>query len=167
MKELFLLAITGLAAIRDFRSGKIPNLLLAAGMGIACWFWLTEAGAKGVWIFFTGSTLPLLLLAVLFWFRMIGAGDVKLFCVTGGFLGTQRVLSCMAVSFLMGAVISLILLIKRRSFKKRLLYFFAYIGRFYQTGEWVPYRNERSREAEFCFAVPVFFSVLFHIGGIY
>ena len=167
MKEVFLLFITGMAAIWDFRSGKIPNLLIAAGMGIACWFWLTEAGAEGFRMFLKGGMIPLFLLAVLFWFRMIGAGDIKLFCMTGGFLGAERVLSCMAAAFLMGAVISLILLIKRRSFKKRLLYFFAYIGSFYHTGKWVPYRNEKNREAEFCFAVPVFFSVLFHIGGIY
>lgn len=167
MSDLFLFAVTGAAVIWDIRKKKIPNILIAAGMGIACWFQVTELGVPGFWRFLGGSTLPLLLLAVLFYFRMFGAGDIKLFCVIGGFLGTKDLLSCMAVSFLMGAVISLILLIRRRNLKERLLYFFAYFGSFYRTRKWSPYRDGTERGAEFCFSIPVFLSVLFYIGGIY
>ena len=167
MKELFLVIVKGAAVICDLWKGKIPNFLIAAGLGTACWFQFTEFGIPGFWSFLGGSMLPLLLLAVLFYFRMLGAGDIKLFCVIGGFLGIENLLSCMAVSFLMGAVISLVLLIKRRSLKRRLSYFFAYIGRFYRTRKWVPYRDGQEKEAEFCFSVPVFLSVMLYIGGIY
>lgn len=34
-----------------------------------------------------GSILPLFLLAVLYYFRMLGAGDIKLFCAIGGLMG--------------------------------------------------------------------------------
>ncbi len=166
MSSLFLLAVTGAAVLWDIRTGKVPNFLIAAGLGTASWFRLTELGIFGFWRFLGGSALPLLLLAVLFYFRMLGAGDIKLFCVIGGFLGTERVFICMALSFLMGAVISLVLLIKRSIFKARVLYFFAYIGKLYQTGKYSPYRR-KDREAEFCFTLPVFFSVLLCVGGVY
>ena len=167
MENIFLFAVTGAAAVWDIRTGKIPNILIAVGTGLACWFQLTEYGISGFWRFLGGSILPLLLLAVLYYFRMFGAGDIKLFCVIGGFLGMEHLLSCMAVSFLMGAVISLVLLIRRRSLKERLLYFFAYIGKFYRTRKWVPYRDGTEKGAEFCFAIPVFLSVLLYIGGVY
>lgn len=166
MSSLFLLAVTGAAAVWDIRTGKVPNVLTAAGLGAASWLQLTELGIFGFWRFLGGSALPLLLLGVLFYFRMLGAGDIKLFCVIGGFLGTERVFICIAVSFLMGAVISLVLLIKRRILKARVLYFFAYIGRLYRTGKYSPYRG-KDREAEFCFTVPVFLSVLLCVGGFY
>lgn len=165
MKFLFLLAVTGMAAVWDIRTGKVPNILIAAGLGIACWFRMMESGRAGFWQFLGGGILPLLLLAALFYFRMLGAGDIKLFCVIGGFLGTEGLLSCMAVSFLTGAVLSLILLFKRRILKKRLQYFFAYIGEFIRTGIWVPYRDGMDREAGFCFTVPIFFSVLLVLSG--
>lgn len=167
MSHLFLFAVTAAAAVWDIRKGKVPNILIAVGVGIACWFQLAESGMPGFWRFLGGSTLPLLLLAVLFYFRMLGAGDIKLFCVIGGFLGVKKLLSCMAVSFLMGAVISLILLIRRRILRERLLYFFAYIGSFYRTGKCVPYRDGMEKRAEFCFTIPVFLSVLLYIGGVY
>lgn len=167
MRDIFLLAVTGAAAIWDIRKGKIPNILIAVGTGIACWYQITESGVAGFWRFLGGSTLPLLLLAVLFYFRMLGAGDIKLFCAIGGFLGIEGLLSCMAASFLMGAVISLVLLIRRRNFKERLLYFFAYIGSFYRTRKWIPYRDGTEKKAGFCFSVPIFLSVALYIGGIY
>lgn len=167
MNTIVLFAVTGAAVLWDIRTGKIPNFLIAAGVGLACWFQLREAGMPGFWRFLGGSTLPLLLMAALFYFRMLGAGDIKLFCVIGGFMGIRRLLVCMAVSFLMGASISLVLLIRRRILKERLLYFLAYFGRFYRTRKWVPYRNQAEKNGEFCFTIPIFFSVLLYIGGIY
>lgn len=167
MSRLFLFAVTGTAVLWDIRKRKVPNILIAAGTGIACWFQLTEYGIVGFWRFLGGSTLPLLLLAVLFYFRMLGAGDIKLFCVIGGFLGIRDLVSCMAVSFLIGAFISIILLIRRRILKERLLYFFAYIGKFYRTRKWIPYREGTDKRAEFCLTIPVFLSVLLYIGGAY
>lgn len=79
MSSLFLLAVTGAAVLWDIRTGKVPNFLIAAGLGTASWFRLTELGIFGFWRFLGGSALPLLLLAVLFYFRMLGAGDIKLF----------------------------------------------------------------------------------------
>lgn len=81
--------------------------------------------------------------------------------------GGRSLILCMAVSFLLGALVSLVLLIRRRNLKKRLLYFIAYIGRFYQTRQWVPYRDKRDRSGEFCFTVPIFLSVLLYMGGVY
>lgn len=55
MKELFLVIVTGAAVICDLWKGKIPNFLIAAGMGTACWFQFTEFGIPGFWSFLGGS----------------------------------------------------------------------------------------------------------------
>ena len=101
------------AAWDDLRSGRISNQLIVAGLlaGFLCQ--VVQYKAAGIVLFLGGSLLPLLLLGVLFYFRMLGAGDIKLFCVVGGFLGAMDLLKCMLVAVVFGAVWSFWILWKR------------------------------------------------------
>jgi len=167
MEYLFLLSITGLAVINDIWRGKIPNALVIAGLCIGgCWQF-SYRGVSGILQFLGGSILPLLLLAVLYYFRMLGAGDIKLFSVIGGFLGVSAILQCIAIAFLAGAIISTILMIRRRILSKRLQYFLAYTRNYFQTKKWKPYRNEMEKESHVYFSIPIFISVILYVGGIY
>ena len=80
------------AAWDDLRSGRISNQLIVTGLlaGFLCQ--VVQYKAAGIVLFLGGSLLPLLLFGMLFYFRMLGAGDIKLFCVVGGFLGAKAVL---------------------------------------------------------------------------
>lgn len=71
--------------------------------------------------------LPILILITLFMFRMFGAGDIKLFSVIGLFLGPEKVLQVIIISFLLGAVQSVIKLITNHNLKQRAKYFVQYI----------------------------------------
>lgn len=167
MNYFFLFIVTGLAVIWDIRTRKIPNLLLIGGLAIGWCIQIIEYGREGMLQFLGGSLIPLFLLAVLFYFRMLGAGDIKLFSVIGGFLGINSIIPCIAVSFLLGAILSLFLLIGRGILKERLQYFFAYFCSYFQTKKWVSYQNGVDKKSSFCFSIPVLFSVLLFIGGFY
>jgi prepilin peptidase CpaA len=167
MRPVGLLAVVGIALLWDLKRGKIPNGLILAGLILAGICSFEEDGIEGGVSFLTGSLAPILLLSILFFFRMLGAGDIKLFCVIGGFMGVKDLLVCMTLSFLVGAIVSLLLLIKGRMFFSRLSYFFCYISSFYRTGKRVPYRNQGTREGEFPFVIPIFISVLLYAGGAY
>lgn len=162
-----LLGIIFLAVFFDLRRGKIPNALILSGLCLG-WCWqLVQVGLTGIFVFLAGAGLPLVLLAVLFYFRMLGAGDIKLFAVIGGFMGAEKLLSCMVYSFLLGGAISVLLIIRRRNLLRRLHYFFAYISNYFQTKTWVSYRKEEEKDGYFCFSIPVFLSVLLYVGGYY
>lgn len=90
----FLALILALGAVEmDLRSRRIANVWLAAGWAAGFWIQLSPGG-RGAAAFAAGSFLPLALLAVLFWFRMLGAGDIKLLSALGGLMGASAVLQC-------------------------------------------------------------------------
>lgn len=163
---LFLIPIGLLAAIFDLRKEKIPNELIVIGLVLGCIFQIRQMGAVGVLLFSGGAGIPVVLGAGIYYFRMIGAGDIKLWAVVGGFLGPQKAVCCMAASFVVGSVLSVFLLLKRRNLKKRLLYFCSYIRR-QQKGIWEPYLNEKDQDGKIHFAVAILGGILLYAGGVY
>ena len=165
--QIMPMVLTGVAAVLcDLDKGKIPNglilLALAAGFG----WQVSMYGAAGLLHFLGGMMLPVLLLGGLFYFRMMGAGDMKLWAVVGGFLGPQRAVYCMIASLFVGAVLSIFVLLKRRNLKTRLLYFCSYIQR-QQNGVWEPYLNEKDQDGRFHFAIAILGGILLCEGGVY
>ncbi len=165
--QCVLLVPIGLFAVYfDLRRDKIPNLLIVIGLILGWSFQLIQNGLLGVVVFFGGMGLPLVLGAVLYYFRMMGAGDIKLLAVAGGFLGPQEAVYCAAASLLVGAALSAVVLFKRKNLKKRLLYFYSYMYR-QQTGEWEPYLNETDQDGRIHFAVAILGAILLYMGGVY
>ena len=119
-------------------------------------------------IFLTGAAVPLILLGILFIFRMLGAGDVKILCALGGIMGPRTVTECIVYSLLAGAGISLAILISTGGIRRRFLYLYQYMNEFYCTGEIRPYyRKGMSFPENFHFTVPIFLSVVLYAGGVY
>ena len=126
--QIMPMVLTGVAAVLcDLDKGKIPNglilLALAAGFG----WQVSMYGAAGVLHFLGGMMLPVLLLGGLFYFRMMGAGDIKLCCALGGVMGLGAIWKCILFSFLAGACIAAVLLIFNHNFCERILYFIKYV----------------------------------------
>ena len=65
----------------------------------------------------------------LYRWSMIGAGDIKLFMVCGSFLGIKDTLEVIFISFVIGAVLSILQLIKNRNLFQRLNFFTNYLKR--------------------------------------
>lgn len=133
-----------------------------AGFGL-CW---TEAGI-GLPGFILGTLFPLLLLGWLFYFRMLGPGDIKLFCVLGGIMGPETILYCIGAAFAAGALVSLGILIVCGGFRERLRYLLEFLDQYQRTGKKKPYYRTRPAWENIHFTVPIFMSVMFYAGGIY
>ena len=152
----FLIPIGLFAVFFDLRKGKIPNELIVIGLILGCCFQIRQAKAVGLLLFLGGACIPVVL----------GAGDMKLWAVVGGFLGPQRAVYCMIASLFVGAVLSIFVLLKRRNLKTRLLYFCSYIQR-QQNGVWEPYLNEKDQDGRFHFAIAILGGILLCAGGVY
>lgn len=169
MKEIqifSLLCIAGASVLADFRQGIIPNAVTAVGLLWGLSYQWIKGGSVGVLIYLGGAFLPLLLFGGFYYFRMIGAGDIKLMCAIGGFLGPSSCFSCIAVSIFIGGVISVGLMLRSRSLESRLTYFMDYIDHYSKEMKWRPYLEDTPQEARFCFSVPLFLGVLCYIGGL-
>ena len=164
---LFLLHLTGTAVIWDVRCRKIPNALAITGLlcglsyQIACFRW------SGLRTFFSGVLLTLCVTGWMYIFRMMGAGDIKLLAVIGGFLGPRDGFRLLVFTFLVGGVYSAALLIKRRNLYSRFFYLKTYITRYYRTKQWEPYRGDGCEDGYLYFSIPIFVGVICYVGGIY
>ena len=123
--------------------------------------------AAGIVLFLGGSLLPLLLLGMLFYFRMLGPGDIKIFCALGGIMGPAKILWCIWFSFLCGAGISLAVLFCCGGIWQRMAYLATYLMEYLRTGSPKPYYRRESTLENIHFTVPIFMSVMLYTGGLY
>ena len=153
------------AAWDDLRSGRISNQLIVTGLFAGFLCQVVQYKAAGIVLFLGGSLLPLLLLGVLFYFRMLGAGDINLFCVVGGFLGAMDLLKCMLAAVVFGAVWSSWILWKRHLWTERFGYFMQYTATYAKERHWKSYLDGVGKAGRICFSLPILASVLCYMGG--
>ena len=91
---MLLLTIAGVSVIMDLYSMKVKNnwilCFLLAGAGYCFW----KSGFAGLIRFVSGALVPLAILGWMFYFRMLGPGDIKVFCALGGIMGPAKILWC-------------------------------------------------------------------------
>lgn len=167
MTTLLLLHLTGAAVYFDLREQRIPNGLILTGLLLGMVDQFQRSLWKGLVTYGAGIFVPVLMLGALYYFRMIGAGDIKLLSVIGGFLGPYNGFLCVIYTFLIGSVIATVLLIKRQNLISRFIYFKTYVFQYLQTKEWRPYIQKEDRDSQFYFSIPVLLSLLCYIGGVY
>lgn len=108
----------------DVRYSKIPNWLTMGGVLIGLLYHLIDKGTQGLLFSFLGLAIAGGILLLLYVFKGVGAGDVKLFAAIGALTGTQFALYGLMYSIVLAGFIGVILLLLRRDFMKRIVYTF-------------------------------------------
>lgn len=101
-----------IAVWSDIRTTKISNRLILAGLAAGLSFRIWGSGGAGVFTFLVNISIPVILLYLLFLKRALGAGDIKLFSVAGGFLGSKELIMLILTTFLIAAGLSLLKIIQ-------------------------------------------------------
>ena len=82
--------------------------------------------------------------------------------------GFSEILKCICISFMIGACISLAILISEHNFCERIRYFMSYLENSVKNKQILSYgKKDISLPENFHFTVPIFLSVLLYAGGIY
>lgn len=152
----------------DLKDEKIPNSWILTGW-LTGFIWQMYLNPKtGIFFFLTGGIIPIMLLFLLFYLHMMGAGDIKLLSVLGGFMGPATILFCIFYSFVCSAILSLTILCICNNFKERFQYFIIYIHQCFQLKQRIPYRLPgKKRQEHLHFSVAVLMGILLWIGGFY
>lgn len=122
--EVLALAIvgtgTGLAAVIDLRTRRIPNALTGAlaliGVGIAA----AKLGPVGLGGALLGCALGLAFMLPGHLFGATGAGDVKLFAAAGALLGPATTLQAFLYTAIVGGILAVVVAIRRRRLRHTL-----------------------------------------------
>lgn len=167
MEKAGMLLFAAAACAWDLRQGRIPNGLIVSGLVAGLCRQLAEQGLEGILLFLGGAALPVLLLWMLFVLGMLGAGDIKLLGVMGGFLGLRGSAVCVLGSILAGGVLAAFLMAYRGNLGSRLSCFAAYCRAYARDRKRRPYPRGEQEGGTFYFSIPILISVLFHVGGVY
>lgn len=151
---LILLLIT--ATIADIKNLKINNTIIFPSMLfglILNTYYLRWDGFK---LSFAGLIIPFALLFVLYILKMLGAGDIKLFCSVGAIIGSTNILWCIMASFLIGGILALLIMLYRGNGMKRLKRLYDYLLGCFLTLSFLPYQDFKNEgDGHFPFAVAI------------
>jgi prepilin peptidase CpaA len=152
---LLLLLIVAVAG--DIHNYRISNLTVALGLAAGLLLNFIFNGIEGLAWSILASILPAVLLIILFALRMLGAGDIKLFCAIGAIMGVQFVLYTMAFSFLAGGIMAICIMLFRGNFKQRLKHIAIYLKTCFLTRTFMPYTDfgDKSDGAKFHFSLAI------------
>ncbi|MBW7476553.1 prepilin peptidase [Paenibacillus oenotherae] len=110
-----------IALISDIKSMRIPNWLTVSFFVAGCCYQVAAGGWEGGWVSLLGALSGFAPLLVLYAFKGIGAGDVKLFAALGVWIGTTAVLQVLIYAILYGGAVGMMLLFFYRPFGRRII----------------------------------------------
>lgn len=160
-----------LCALADLKTDRIPNGFILTG--IACGIAGSILSGREVSGILASVILAFFLMYPLYKIGAFGAGDVKLFVLIGCFQRAGEVMVILAGAYVIGAGFSLIKLAAERNGRERMQYFMSYLCDICRTGHWKIYGGEPGQDYHtYCknkihFAVPILFSTVCRIGGLF
>ncbi len=167
LQRAIVLCLVAVAVCMDLKKEKVSNEWILCGWAVGSFWQIWSGGIRGLAVFFLGALLPLTILFLLYYLRMLGAADLKLLSAVGGIIGPKKILVCMLYSFFLGAILAFLLLVARRSLAERLRYFFTIYGTLYGQKSLLP-MGLQGIDRRICILRCLFFlGVLFWIGGYY
>lgn len=162
-KFLMLFVYISVAAFFDKKEFRIPNWLCVAGvLNGLCYHFIVD-GIRKLPNYFGGMLIPFFCLGILFYFHMLGAGDIKLFAVVGSFLG-KDVIWIILYSMFINGIFAFFILYKEKAFIQRFRYFGEYVRTLFLAGESKPYCGDDWEKSPFVihFTLGIWFAFLLY-----
>ena len=113
---LVLYCLVLIAVCMDLRSMRISNRLILIGLGIGFLQRFLNGGVTDVLKGVAFAAFPIILLYLLFLVGALGAGDIKLFSLIGGFVNFKVLTSCILYAFLCAGMYSFFKMIYCKTF---------------------------------------------------
>lgn len=162
-----LLCILAASVWTDIRTGKISNRLIGLGLLLGYIYNLMKYGWNGSFYFLIQISTPVLIFYLLFLMHALGAGDIKLFSVIGSCIGLKGLFDVIIYSFLTGALLSLVVLIRNKNIYSRIAYFSEYMKTSLYTKSIAKYDHESDGNRNYIhFSIAIFTGFIIYLGGI-
>lgn len=126
-KIALILAQLFMAVITDVHNYKVKNLMIIIFLIVGGTFHIFFMSDHDLYIHLLGLVAPFIILLPLYILKMLGAGDIKLFCSIGFLLGIKDVLYSIIYSYLFGLILALFIMLTRDNFKARFKRLYIYM----------------------------------------
>ena len=154
LNEAVLGLTLSIAAYTDWKEHRIYNKLLAPSFIFALILNALSGGLMGLKVSLLGSILGFSLLLLPYFLGGMGAGDVKLLTVIGAFKGPDFVFTSFLYGAVIGGIISLALLIRRRALGitlKRLLLLLPFLNK----PQYLSNEMQEARQEQFPYGIAI------------
>lgn len=155
-----LTGILGMAALGDCAGYLVYNGIIIAGWSEGLLFSVYYRGVSGIFFWLSSVVISIIIFFLMFRFKIMGAGDVKLLSVISGFMGIEFAVRSFVAAVIVGSILSIIKCIQYGYLADRLSYFRQYITDLILTKKSEPYYI-RERDGD---TVVIPFSVAIAIG---
>lgn len=115
LQQYIILPVLIAAVIMDFKSFKISNRLILAGLGLGLLLHLPYT-VEGFFSVLWNISFPVISLYLFYLVGALGAGDVKLFSVIGAFVNFKTLVMSIAMAMVVGAVVSFVRMLRNGQF---------------------------------------------------
>lgn len=126
-KTAFIIMQLVIAVITDVKCYKVKNQMIIVSLIGGTAFNISSIANHDLLINILGLFAPFILLMPLYVLKMLGAGDIKLFCSIGLLLGIKDVLYSIMYSYLFGLVLAVFIMLSRDNFAARFKRLFIYL----------------------------------------
>ncbi|WP_066497511.1 A24 family peptidase [Abyssisolibacter fermentans] len=161
IKWIEIAILVSIAFLQDIKSYKVKNKLILVFLCIGIITNVYVNNVHGLIDSLAGIVMPIVILWILFIARVLGAGDIKLFCCIGAIAGAKFTVFTIIYSFLAGGVISLFYIIFRNSAIKSFKSLFNFIKACILTHSILEY--EFDLKSKFPFSSAVFLGFLLQV----
>lgn len=166
MSNQILLGLLLIAAVMDVFTLKVKNGLIVIGLLLGFLTSFHIRGPSGIVFSMLGFLVPIAVLGILYYFHMIGAGDIKLLSVTGVFLGPEELIRCLYPILLVGGFLSLCKVLYERNLISRLIYLANYFKTYNKTKQVTSYyRGAIDKSGVIPLSVAILIGVFLHMEG--
>lgn len=158
---LTLYAIIIVAVVQDITSMRISNRLIIMGLFLSMAFGIVLGGVPRIVQVLLNISIPVIMLYLFYLIGVLGAGDIKLFSVIGGFTNLKTLTDCILAAFVAGAMIAVIKMLYHHNlgvslFKAQLFFRELFLGKFSS------YRKDWAQEQNFMhFSVAILLGILY------
>lgn len=151
-----------LALISDIKTHRIKNSITYIFSLTGLLTNIIIFGVHGLLISLAGWLTPFLLLIVLYFAGILGAGDIKLFSAIGCIAGPIFAILVILFSFILGGIIAAVILLIRKNTKDRFKVLWSYIKACFLTQSLIVYKNDDhdDRHGRFPFTIAIVPGVL-------
>jgi prepilin peptidase CpaA len=155
-----MILILAIAVYMDFKCYRISNKLVIAGICIGSLHNFLQLGIYGLVCSILWGIIPIAILFILYIISALGAGDIKLFAVIGIFGGISFCFKAIIIAFIIGAIISLVKMVRHGILFERLRYFSGYILSVIQRKKLLSYDIDKKEKYVIHFSFPIILSVV-------
>ena len=163
---ILLLSILSVSAIIDFRTQKIPNMIIFPTVIIALLYHFLTHGINGLAFSFLGLITGIVLLIIPYMLGGMGAGDAKLMGAVGAVLGGKGVFVAFLLTALVGGMYAFIIILLNEKqfkgfFKKQLITLQLFI----LTRKFIPEPvEETDKKPKLCYGVAITLGTFIYLG---